>query len=316
MWRDPDSIGRLRLLADRGSVGPRAAEGNPPHLNLIDCPTPCNYWLLRLQFRPPAADKPVMERERADRVSGQGHVAVLAPLAVAALAMLASRLGPSPSVCFDVAWTAAALSALIGTWLARRAALEPHRSRWTWWAMAAAAWLFGQLAWDVYAVSGFPRSPNLADAGWWAFALFTMVSVLQLADLSRQRLAVRVIETGPLVVAAVALTTAQFWGSAHASSLPLAAKLSALAYPALYVSAAVLMLDAVVGGGLRRIQARGLTLVLSGVTAEALAFTLWCNKLLKGTYVPGHTWLDRLWVIGMAAIAVGGLVAARNPEQL
>jgi diguanylate cyclase (GGDEF)-like protein len=257
-----------------------------------------------------------MERAGTQSVSLRAHTAVLGPLAVAAAAMIASRIGASPSLCFEVAWTSAAIGALAGTWLARSRAVEPHRSRWTWWTLAAAAWLFGQLAWDLYGVIGFPTSPSLADAGWWAFALFTMVSVFQIAQRPRNQLAWAVIETGPLVAAAIALTTAQQWTAANASSLALAPKLSALAYPALYVSATVLMLDAVVAGGLRRLKAPGIRLVLSGIAAQALAFTLWCDKLLNRTYLPGHTWLDRLWVIGLAATAVGGLLAARKPEEL
>jgi diguanylate cyclase (GGDEF)-like protein len=257
-----------------------------------------------------------MDREDAHPVSAGSHAVVLGLLALAAAAMIASRLGASPATCFDIAWTSASASALAGTWLARRRAVEPHRSRWTWWTLAAAAWLFGQLAWDVYGVIGFPASPNLADAGWWAFALFTMVSHCHLAKRPGRQLLLCAIETGPLVGAAAALTTAQLWPTASASSLALAPKASALAYPALYVAATVLMLDSVIGGGLRGLRAPGIRLVLSGIAAQALAFTLWCNKLLNRTYLPGHTWLDRLWVVGLAGIAIGGLLAARNREEV
>ena len=264
------------------------------------------------------ADKRLMssgEREGTQPISLRAHAAVLGPLGVAAIAMVASRLVDSAATCFNVAWTSAALGALAGTWLARTRAGEAHRSRWTWWALAALAWLIGQLSWDVYGVIGFPPSPNFADAGWWGFALFTIVSVSQLADRPQRRLALAAIETGPLVAAAVALVIAELWGPVAASSLALAPKLSALAYPTLYVAATVLMLDAVVGGGLRRLSAPGIRLVLSGIAAQALAFTLWCDKLLNRTYSPGHTWLDRLWVLGLAGIAIGGLVAARRPEE-
>jgi hypothetical protein len=257
-----------------------------------------------------------MEREGAQPVSVRAHLAVLGPIALAIAAMFASHLIAPPDVCFDVAWTSAAVGALAGTWLARSRAAQPHRSRWAWWTLASAAWLLGQIAWDVYGVTGFPPSPNIADAGWWAFALFTMVSVFQLSERPRKKLAVALIETGPLVAAAIALVIAQLWGPMTSSSLALGPKLSALAYPALYVSATVLMLDAVVAGGLRRPQAPGIRLVLSGIAAQALAFALWCSKLLNQTYLPGHTWLDRLWVLGLASIAVGGLLVARTPEGL
>lgn len=257
-----------------------------------------------------------MEREGAKPVSIRAQALVLGPLALAAAAIASIRLGASAATCFNIAWTSAAWSALASMCLARSRAQAAHRRRWTLWAAAAGAWLFGQLAWDLYAVIGFPQSPNLADFGWWAFALLTMASVFGIGHEPRAKLAITAVETGPLVAAAVVLTTAQLWGPATASTLAFAPKLSAVAYPALYVSATVLMLDALVGGGLRSLKAPGVRLVLSGIAAQALAFTLWCDKLLTRTYAPGHTWLDSLWVVGLGAIAVGGLLAARRPEEV
>jgi hypothetical protein len=46
----------------------------------------------------------------------------------------------------------------------------------------ALAWLCGQLAWHALAVVGSPPSPNLADAGWWAFAVLVIVGLLQAPD--------------------------------------------------------------------------------------------------------------------------------------
>ncbi len=42
---------------------------------------------------------------------------------------------------------------------------------------------------------------------------------------------------------------------------------------------------------------------------------MWSSQLLRGTYVAGTSVLDPLWVIGLAAIATGGLLAARDPED-
>ncbi|HEY2651843.1 MAG TPA: diguanylate cyclase [Solirubrobacteraceae bacterium] len=246
----------------------------------------------------------------------RAQAVVLGPLALAAAAMASTRVGAPAGTCLDIAWTSAAWSALVSLWFARSRAQPAHRRRWTLWAAAAGAWLVGQLAWDLYGVIGFPQSPNLADVSWWGFAVLTMVSVVGIGHEPRAKLAVTAVETGPLVASAVVLTTAQLWGTATGSTLALAPKLSALAYPALYVAATVLMLDALVGGGLRSVRAPGVRLVLSGIAAQALAFTLWCDKLLTRTYVPGHTWLDRLWVVGLGVIAVGGLLAARRPEEV
>ena len=240
---------------------------------------------------------------------------VVAPLALAAVAMLVAGLGAAPGLWLDVAWTASSFAAVVGTWLARRRAPASHRPRWTLWTLACGGWLWGQLAWDLYGLIGFPASPNLADAGWWAFALLAMASVLRMGRGALRRLRLALIDTGPLILGAGALTTALLWRQAAASTLPLAGRASALAYPAVYVAATVVMLDAVIGGGLRRIRAPGVRLVLLGTAAQALAFTLWCDKLLDQTYVPGHGWLDRLWVVGLGTIAVGGLVAWRHPEE-
>src|SRR4051794_7852054 len=98
-------------------------------------------------------------------------VAVPTSIAVVAVAVGVLTRRPAP---WDVAWTAAAVSALAGMVVARNAATGPDRRRWTWWTAASAAWLAGQIAWDVYSISGAPASPNLADVGWWAFALLVI----------------------------------------------------------------------------------------------------------------------------------------------
>ena len=257
-----------------------------------------------------------MDQQGSHSLPARAQLLVLIPLLVAIAAMLASRLGLPQSPCWDTAWTAAAVSALAGTLLAGRRARPANSGRWRLWAMATAAWLAGQLAWDVYGVTGFPTSPNLADAGWWAFAVLAMMSVLRMADRPHASRSLAVVEWLPLIAAAIALTTAELWRTAATSSLPLAPKLSALAYPAVYIAATVLMLDAMIGGAIRRLNTKAQRLVLIGIAAEALAFILWSTQLLGQTYHPGHSLLDPLWAAGMAAIGVGGLLAARRPEAV
>ena len=69
------------------------------------------------------------------------------------------------------------------------------------------------------------------------------------------------------------------------------------------------------GGALRGLQRPSLRLVLGGTAAISLAFMLWSIQLLRGTYVPGTSVLDPLWVAGLGAIGVGGLRAVRSPED-
>jgi diguanylate cyclase (GGDEF)-like protein len=232
---------------------------------------------------------------------------------MACLAMLVTRLLPDASAMWDIAWTAASVSALAGVVLARRSADGPCRAHWAWWAAAAMCWLAGQLAWDLFGIIGSPQSPNVADAGWSGFALLAMIGVVRAPGASRSVRVVALVEALPLVAAAVALTFSQLWPAASASSLPLAPRISALVYPAVYVSAAVLTLQALIGGTLATLRRSAPGLVLCGLVAQALAFSLWSVQLLDQTYQPGRSPLDPLWVFGLLAIAAGGFLASRRP---
>ncbi|MGA9857994.1 MAG: diguanylate cyclase [Solirubrobacteraceae bacterium] len=232
----------------------------------------------------------------------------------AVLAMVVSRLAPALSpYCWDTAWTLASFSAFAGMMLARRVAPAADRGRWSLWAAAAGSWFVGQMLWNLYGIIGFPQSPNLADVGWWAFAVLVMVSLMRSRVRTRAMRIVSMAETLPLVAAAVALSVAELWHAASVSALALAPRLSALIYPSVYIAATVLMLQAMVGGALRGSRSPALRLVLAGMAAQALAFGLWSQQLLAGTYVPGNTVLDPIWVLGLGTIGIGGLVAFRSP---
>ena len=239
---------------------------------------------------------------------------VVVPSVAAVVAMVVSKLVPSWSpYCWDVAWTLASFSAFAGMMLARSTSLEADRGRWTMWAAASGSWLAGQMLWNLYGVIGFPASPNLADAGWWAFAVLVMISLMRSGASARAVRTIALAETLPLIAAAVALSVAELWHNVATSSLATAPRIAALVYPLLYVAATVLMLQAMIGGSLRGARSPALRLVLAGMAAQALAFGLWSMQLLAGTYVPGNTVLDPTWVIGLGTIGVGGLVAYRNP---
>src|SRR3954468_8805706 len=218
-------------------------------------------------------------------------------LAVGLLSALA--LAAMPAQHWNVAWTAAALAALGGMLAARHAAPADERARWTWWSAAAAAWLFAQLAWNWFSAFGGAPSPNLADAGWFSFALLVMGGLVGTRNTSRTLRLLAVAEALPLIVAAMALTFSEIWPHAVSSGLPAAGVASALAYPALYVTAAVLTLQAMIAGALHGIRGGGVRLVLAGIVAQAVGFIFWSGQLLDGTYVPGATLIDPLWVIGL-----------------
>ena len=239
---------------------------------------------------------------------------MIAPLVVAVGAIVGRYSGLNAGTCYDVAWTAAALSGTVGTIAARRHARPENRARWTLWALATTCWLFGQLVWNVYGFVGFPPDPNLADFSWWAFAVLVTVSMLHFPRAERSILAVAAVESVPLIGAAISLCVALLWRTAAHSELATAPTLSDLTYPCLYASATILTLQAMLGGALRGLRGSALRVVLGGTAAISLAFMLWSAQLLRGTYVPGTSGLDPLWVVGLGAIGIGGLMAAEKPE--
>jgi diguanylate cyclase (GGDEF)-like protein len=238
---------------------------------------------------------------------------VLALISVAAI-IVATWTGYSWA--WSVSWTVGALSALAGTILARRHAAPVHRARWTWWSAAAACWVGGQAAWGVQTELGVTSSPNVADLAWWCFAIFVVCGLLRTRDGSRAVRIVAIVEVVPLIAAAMAMTFAELWDEAAASSLPAAGRISALVYPAVYVSAAVVTLQAMVGGSLRRVRGPGARLVLVGIVAQAVAFIAWSGDLLAQHYVAGGSPTDPLWAAGLLAIGLGGVVAAGSRETV
>jgi diguanylate cyclase (GGDEF)-like protein len=237
--------------------------------------------------------------------------ALTAVFSVAAVA--ATSLGAVGAVAgWNAAFTTSAVCALFGMLAARRASTPEHRYRWTCWAAAATCWLAGQIAWDVFSVVGFPSSPNVADLGWYLFAIFVAAGLLRLPAGTRGERAVALVEVLPLIGAVSALVFAELW--THGAQVSLATRLSAFAYPALYVSAAVLTLQVMVGGSLRQIRGPGPRLVLAGVVMQACAFIAWSHQLLHAEYVAGATLVDPLWVAGLLAIGAGGVLAGGRPE--
>jgi len=239
-------------------------------------------------------------------------VAVPAGLAIAGMAL--AELTRFTTICWGFAWTAAAVSALTGTLLARRAATGWDRSRWTLWAAATGCWLFGQVLGDLFSFTGKPASPNPGDLGYWAFAVIVMLSIVRMPTSSRALRTVATVEVLPVIAAATALTFALLWRDVDFSMLATAPRLSALVYPTLYVSAAVLALQALLGGAVTSVRSLSSRLVLAGIIAQAFSFIMWSEQLLDQRYVPGQTVIDPVWALGMIAIAAGGALASARPE--
>ena len=239
---------------------------------------------------------------------------VATPAGLAVVAMVLAKLTGAANLWWDVAWTSAAICALTGTVVGWRAVTGPARGRWTLWVAACACWLIGQLAWDVFGIVGAPASPNLADFGWWMFAILVTLSMVRMRTQSRSLRAVAAAEVLPVIAGATALTFALLWHHVANSMLPEAERLSALVYPTLYVSAGVLALQAVVGGAVSSVRSLPSRLGLGGVMTQALAFIMFSEQLLDGAYHPGATLIDPMWVLGLIATGAAGALSARQLE--
>jgi diguanylate cyclase (GGDEF)-like protein len=249
------------------------------------------------------------------RIAPRATVAILTALGVALGAVVAAWAGAPGAGAYDVAWTSAAIAATLGAFVARRRACPAQRGLWTWWWLASLSWLLGQVAWNVYGIVGFPPSPNLADIGWWVCAVCIMASMLSLPSGPTTMRLVALLESTTLIVAAVAFCISELWGTMEHSHLALGPKISALLYPALYASTTIVIVQAALSGPLREIRSRGVWTALAGLLAQSLAFTVWSSQLLSSTYQPGSSLLDLTWVVGLAAVAVGGLLADRSPAK-
>jgi hypothetical protein len=241
-----------------------------------------------------------------------GVTALSAVVALIALAL--TTVIDAPELLWNLAWTVAAVSAVAGMWLARETASGERRARGTLLTAAAVSWLVGQIGWDIFSVAGMPGSPNFADVGYWGFAALVIAAMLRSRSTSASNRAVLAAENLPLIAAATALTFSYLWSDATQSSLSWLSRLSALVYPAVYVSAAILTLQAIVGGSLRRSRSAASLLVFGGIVAQAIAFILWSHQLLRQSYDVGATILDPLWACGLIAIGVGGMLAARSRD--
>ena len=105
--------------------------------------------------------------------SGAAFFVLLAGL-VAIGAMVGAELGLSQTLAWNAAWTAAR-SARSGRCSSRARARCRRTGQADAMGAAAACWLAGQIAWDMFTVTD-AASPNIADAGYWAFALLVIAA--------------------------------------------------------------------------------------------------------------------------------------------
>jgi diguanylate cyclase (GGDEF)-like protein len=205
----------------------------------------------------------------------------------------------------DAAWTCASSVAVIGVAGAVLRSSIRDRPGWLWLLGGACAWFVGQLVWDAYGAGSVPSSPNPADVCWLVCAVACAAGVYRLCCGASRVKGVSLFEMTPLVVAVSALTLALLAGDLRVSQLSVAAQATEVAYPVVYVSATMVILQVVIASGLAWRRNLGIIVVLCGIALNAAAFILWAPQLLTGTYQAGTTAVDALWSAGMILIGVG-----------
>src|SRR5207245_926110 len=222
-------------------------------------------------------------------VSGRRQYVVALALALAAYAL--ERLlpaGETRTAVADLALTGAAISAVVGTSGAVRAASAPDRPAWGSFLLGALAWLGSQLLRDASQLAALPLPPNAIDFGYiLAAPLFTLGFVLMLVR-HGQRLAVYalLLDVGAVVLVLVAVITLFLAKTiTYDMTMDTFGTISALLYPVVYVpaivalaSALLIVLAHVIGAGAAElvidVAIALVVLVLSGRAGLAL-FTNW-----------------------------------------
>jgi PAS domain S-box-containing protein len=237
---------------------------------------------------------------------------------IAVVAGIAEYLVPPAAASWLAAlsWTAAGAVAVGGlAFGARRVEGSQARRAWGTLALAAACWLAGEVAYDIYLVIGqVPPVPSPADVPW------VLCGAVCIAGLHRFSPFGREIRDGRTAAAldAVALYTIVgvlgaiiFYGRAEASQVGLLSKITAIAYAALFSCVAVAFGQAIFR---RRALSRHPKLLAlgAGVVLEAVAFVLWAPQLLAGDYVIGRYASDGCWTAGMLCLGLAGVLAARG----
>jgi diguanylate cyclase (GGDEF)-like protein len=205
----------------------------------------------------------------------------------------------------DAAWSCASLAAVIGVAGAVVRSGDRDRAGWRWLLAGASAWFIGQLVWDAYGTGSVPASPNPADICWLICAVASTAGVYRLCCGARHASGVSLFEMTPLIVAVSALTLALLDSDLRISPLSGPAQGTVVAYPIFYVSATMVMLQAVLASGLQWRRNPGIIVVLCGVALNAAAFILWAPELLTASYLPGTGATDALWDVGMILIGLG-----------
>jgi diguanylate cyclase (GGDEF)-like protein len=216
----------------------------------------------------------------------------------------------------NIGWSAAALAAMAALWRASLETRDRDAGAWRLLAWAGVLWFAGQVLWDLWSL-GLPTK-EAADAAWLAFAPLSAIGLARVASFETEGRELA-LESIPVVAATAALVTALLYGDLVTSSLGVVSRWICLGYPMTYSAVPVVLAQVALAARVRIDRRPDLILIMLGVAAEAIGFTLWAPKLLHGTYVVG-TLLDASWTVGLLLITAGALLhgppgQAPEPEE-
>ncbi|MGZ4268552.1 MAG: diguanylate cyclase domain-containing protein [Solirubrobacteraceae bacterium] len=244
---------------------------------------------------------------------GRSRRALAALIALSAAALgtaLAGYATATPRVWVaDLSWTLAAVVALAGVAAAAHRSERRSRTAWRLLLAGCVAWLLAQLYWDAFVATSIPASPNPADLLWMAFAVAGAAGVHRMGAGTERERTTSWLEVAPIIVAVCTLLGALLWNHVAHSHLSVLGQATALAYPMLYVSAALVMIQAVVAEALDVRANPGLGALLAGLVLEAAGFILWSPTLLGANYVVGANAVDGLWTAGLLLMGLGAFCA-------
>lgn len=297
-----DVHGRPRLgLNDKGT---RSRGGSAKPGSLADRPAAEKEMALPDPRRIRSGISTVVRRRaRGNRVG----IALLVLSAVTLVGVIGEYVasGDTQLLLANGGWTASALAAVIGVTAATRRSARPDRAGWALLLCGCVAWLVGKLLWNAYSATSFPPSPNPADICWLAFAVAGAAGVHRLCRGASRSLGISLLEVAPLIAAVSALLVALLTNDLRTSRLSGAGQVTSIAYPIFYVSAALVMSQAVIAGALDLRRNHGMVAMLGGLVLTAIGFILWSPQLLTGTYKVGANAVDALWSVSMILIGVG-----------
>jgi signal transduction histidine kinase len=194
-----------------------------------------------------------------------------------------------------------------------RRAAPAERRIWTALAVSMGCWLIGQLVWESYDVFGHVAPvPSIADLVWLAVPAIAAFGLYRLAPAPGRIRILLDLDAVMLAITVGALVLAAEWTTILHSSLPIAGRTTAIAYPMAYTAAVAVALGAIFGSP-AVLRHKDMLLVFSGLALEGFAFAGWARELLDGTYVAGASWLDPIFTVGLLSLGAGALIAHTGP---